>query len=201
MPSSEVAFRIFLILLPGFAAAYLVQLLVVRAKQSDFEKVVESFLFSFLIYITYYLCHPRQPLILPFSSTELRPVIFRTSDLLSLLLIALGYAVLFVLFVNKDAIRYLRSLGFTERTSRSSIWNDVFEGDEQGTSVQVELADGRSVQGIVRFYSDTAEEASVFLVNARWIEGEELVSIDGPGILLTKEAKILSISFLYPPAD
>lgn len=87
----------------------------------------------------------------------------------------------------------------TERTSRSSIWNDVFQFDRESQIVQVELSDGRSLQGVVRFYSDTAEESSVFLSNARWIGTEgEIVEVPGPGVLLTKEAKIVSISFLDP---
>jgi hypothetical protein len=38
VPTSAAALQIFLILLPGFAAAYLVQTLTVRAKQSDCER-------------------------------------------------------------------------------------------------------------------------------------------------------------------
>ena len=99
----------------------------------------------------------------------------------------------------------LRSIGLTERTSRSSIWNDVFQGVETpgvDTTVQVELADGRSVQGFVQFYSDTADECSIFLSTARWIgEDNEIVPIPGPGILLTKNANIVSVSFLDPVED
>ena len=201
MPTSEVAFRIFLVLLPGFAAAYLAQSLTVRAKQTDLEKVIEAFLFSFLIYVTYSLVHPGQGPLLPWSSTGGRPVLFRPRDLLSLLVITVLYASLLILFVEKDGTKYLRKLKVTERTSRSSIWNDVFQGKEQGAIVQVDLADGRSIQGIVRFYSDTAEESSIFLKDARWIAGDEFIPLDGPGILLTKEAKIVTISFLNPGKD
>jgi len=110
-----------------------------------------------------------------------------------------------IVFVNRDGTRLLRKIKLTERTSRSSIWNDVFQGVQQtkdprqGSIVQVELADGRSVQGVVNFYSDTADECSVFLSNARWIgDDNATVDIKGPGILLTKNATIVSISFLDP---
>jgi len=63
----------------------------------------------------------------------------------------------------------------------------------------VELADGRGVQGIVSFYSDTAEEGSIYLSSARWIGIDSvIVEIPGPGILLTKNASIVAISFLDP---
>ena len=53
MPATAVALQILLILLPGFTAAYLVQLLATRAKQTDLEKVIEALLFSFLNYVSY----------------------------------------------------------------------------------------------------------------------------------------------------
>jgi len=63
----------------------------------------------------------------------------------------------------------------------------------------VELADGGGVQGIVSFYSDTAEECSIYLSSARWIGIDSvIVEIPGPGILLTKNASIVAISFLDP---
>ncbi len=199
MPTSEAALRIFLILLPGFAAAYLLQALTVRAKQTDLEKIIEALLLSFLIYVTYAICRPGKPLILAWDATQNSSTQFRTVDLLSLLAITLSYALAFILFVNKDGTILLRRMGITERTSRSSIWNDVFQFNGDPQIVQVELADGRSLQGVVRFYSDTAEESSIYLTDARWIAEEgEGVTISGPGILLTKEAKILSISFLNP---
>jgi len=63
VPTAAAALEIFLILLPGFAAAYLVQILTVRGKQTDLEKIIEALLFSFVIYVTYYLSQGgRQPM-------------------------------------------------------------------------------------------------------------------------------------------
>jgi hypothetical protein len=50
MPTSVIALQILLILLPGFAAAYIVQMLALRGPQTDFDKVIESCLYSVLIY-------------------------------------------------------------------------------------------------------------------------------------------------------
>ena len=201
MPTSEVALRIFLILLPGFAAAYLVQTLTVRAKQTDLEKVIEALLFSFVIYISFYALHPRLDPTLIWGTISSSQG-FHLLDLLTLFGVTLGWAFLLIWFVNKDGTRVLRKWGITERTSRSSVWNDVFQGDPETQIVQVELADGRSVQGIVGFYSDTPDESSIFLRSARWIGSDgEQAEIVGPGILLTKEAKIISISFLDPAGD
>jgi hypothetical protein len=205
MPTSAATFQIFLILLPGFAAAYVVQILTVRAKQTDLDKVIEALLFSFVIYITYYLFHRGQQPLAFLHSQQTETLEFRPGNVIWLAAITLLYAVGMILFVNLDGTRVLRKINLTERTSRSSIWNDVFQGIQQkkdpslGSIVQVELADGRSVQGLVGFYSDTADECSVFLSDARWIGDENtIVPIAGPGILLTKNANIVSISFLDP---
>jgi hypothetical protein len=44
VPTSLVALQIFLILLPGFAAAYVVQQLATRRTRSDLERVIEALL-------------------------------------------------------------------------------------------------------------------------------------------------------------
>ena len=55
MPTSMIAVEILLILLPGFAAAYIVQVLALRGSQTDLDKVIEACLYSFLIYATFVL--------------------------------------------------------------------------------------------------------------------------------------------------
>jgi hypothetical protein len=205
VPTSAAALQVFLILLPGFAAAYLVQMLSVRARQSDLEKIIEALLFSFAIYVSYYISHGGEQPVAFVHSGSADAVQFHPGNISWLVVITLAWAVAMIIFVNRDGTRFLRKIRLTERTSRSSIWNDVFQGIQQkkdpslGLIVQVELADGRSVQGIVNFYSDTAEECSIFLSSARWIgESSAPVEIPGPGILLTKNATIVSISFLDP---
>src|ERR1700742_2828323 len=53
MPSSLVALQIFLILLPGLSAAYVVQALATRRAQSDLERIIEALVFSFIIYVCF----------------------------------------------------------------------------------------------------------------------------------------------------
>jgi hypothetical protein len=88
----------------------------------------------------------------------------------------------------------------TERTTRNSIWNDVFESEAiEGQPIQVELADGRSVLGSLVYYSDVAEDASLYLTQASWVDANgNTVEIPGSGILLTKNSGIRSVSLLNP---
>ena len=53
MPATLLALQVFLILLPGFSAAYAVHALATRRSQSDFERVIEALVFSFIIYVCY----------------------------------------------------------------------------------------------------------------------------------------------------
>lgn len=51
MPEKLEALGVFLVLLPGFRSAYVVQQLCLRRKQSELDKVVEALLFSFLLFL------------------------------------------------------------------------------------------------------------------------------------------------------
>lgn len=211
MPTTVVALQILLILLPGFSAAYIVQLLAIRAKQTDLEKIVEALLFSFLIYVSYGLMrHGNMPVSIAYSAGE--PTLqFHRLSLILLVGVTLFFALAMILYVNKDGARFFRGdvrlfrwIKLTERTSRNSIWNDTFQDVQQtvdpdaGSIVQVQLEDGRSLIGVVSYYSDTAEECSVFLQSAEWVDDDKTVPVLGPGILLTRNAKITSVSFLDP---
>jgi len=88
-----------------------------------------------------------------------------------------------------------------DRTTRNHIWNDIFESEaENDQLLQVELSDGRSVLGYLFYYSDLADDNALYLTEAEWVSSNgEQEPILGPGILLTKNSGIKTISLLYPP--
>ena len=88
-------------------------------------------------------------------------------------------------------------MGLTERTTRNSIWNDILEREAiDNQPVQVELADGRNVLGVLLYYSDSSEEGSVYLTHASWVDSEgKTIPIPGPGILLTSKSGIRCVVF------
>lgn len=199
MPSKVEALGIFLILLPGFTCAYVAQYLSVRRKQTEFDKVVEALLFSVILYV---LTLPMFGNTLPVSwtsSTADRDQYLISIRLSQLLVLALGSGVLGILYaanINHDwMMKLFRRVGVTERTARSTIWNDVFQ--EIGGSVQVGLTGEIKVIGYLRYYSDEAEDSSMFLENAAWIDKDgKTTPITGPGILLTKAVGIEYVLFL-----
>jgi hypothetical protein len=176
--------------------------------------VIEALLFSFVIYLSYvWLNHGQIPFHLaidPESKTE--TILWdrvRLAELASItFVVALALAAylrfdgnrIFRLFdsENPKLLRRLGWLRLTERTTRNSIWNDIFESEADSEQVvQVELEDGRSVLGVLFYYSDLAEDSALYLTQAAWVgvEGEQ-VPIPGQGILLTKNSGIKSISLL-----
>jgi hypothetical protein len=203
MPGTLLALQIFLILLPGFSAAYVVQALAIRRTQSDLERVIEALVFSFVIYVCYIpLNHGKLPFHIqhdPAGKLE-DTVLWEPAQLAWLALVTAAFAVFAVAYIRFDGNRIFRKLNLTERTTRNSIWNDIFEHEAiDDQPVQVELADGRNILGVLLYYSDASEDDSVYLTQASWVgAGGQTVPIPGPGILLTKNSGIRSISLLNP---
>jgi hypothetical protein len=200
MPDKAEALGILLILLPGFASAYLVQLLAARRKQSEFDKVIEALIFSLVLYL----------FTLPFFGYSL-PIAWHSGDvkhpdawqifivwphLLTLAILAVVMGALYAHSINHNWLTApFRWFKISERSARSSVWNDVFS-DLKGI-VQVELSDGRSVIGWIRKYSDEDDADALFLDEAAWIDSDgKEVPIHGPGILLTKNLGIKYVMFL-----
>jgi hypothetical protein len=209
MPSSFEALAILLILLPGFLAAYILQSLATRPKQTDLERVIEALIFSLLIYLVYILTSGTG---LPVSwrlekdaagnPAYTVEAAWRRLTLLTLVLPVLLGIVSAWLVEHDLLLRVLRFCKLTERTSRSSTWIDVMT--EINSVAQVELADGRKVMGWITYYSVDPDDSSLFLEEAAWVSEEnegDLVPIKGPGILLTKEAGIRSVTFLDEPEN
>jgi hypothetical protein len=184
------AVTILVILLPGFLCARIFQWLCVRPEQSEMDKVVEALLFSFLVYVSFMAV---------FGKVQLT-----RKHALWLFLLSVIIAVISSTVWKHDWLgAALRKAHVTNRTSRPSVWNDVF--DNYGGYALVELADGRLVLGWIHYFSDHPP-AALFLRDAAWVTSTgERLQLDGPGILITSECGIKTVSFHYPrisgPAD
>jgi hypothetical protein len=194
------AITVLVILLPGFLAARIKQRLTVNREQSELDKIIEALLYSFLTYIIFTAITHTIPVAL---KTETKGEITRyfvegpdLGRLALLLLIPLFLGIGMSFLANNDLLgRLFRWIRVSRRSWRDSIWSDVFHNF--GGAVQVELADGRSVMGWLKYFSDRPEDSSVFLERAAWVDSDlELVYVAGPGIFLTKESGIRSVAFL-----
>jgi hypothetical protein len=197
MPGKIEALGILLLLLPGFLCAYIAQRLAARRDRTELDKVVQAVIFSFVLYMaTWPFFGYTLPLTWKMQGDGSFQIVVQYPHLLVLFLGSVLLGILYAANINYDwLLTLLRNIHVTERTARSSIWNDTFLS--AGGFVQVDMKDGRRVTGWVRDYSDDASDCAVFLEDAAWIlqDGSEIV-IEGPGILLTKESVIQSVAFL-----
>lgn len=194
------ALAVLIVLLPGFLAARLVQSFANRSKQSDFDKVVEALVYTFVIYLLYSLWGQGLPIdwkvTKDAADVEHYLVEFHSRRLLTIGAIAIGLALLAITDANHDLSgRLLRFLRLSRHTTRPTIWSDSFH--EYGGVVQVELKDGRQVVGWLTRYSSDPQESALFLSRAHWLDDNAgSIPIPGKGILLTKASGITNVMFL-----
>jgi hypothetical protein len=219
MPDKAEALGVLLVLLPGFACAYIVQFIGVRRKkpeydkQTELDKVVEALLFSLALYI---LTLPFFGYTLPISWETPDPnkpgmyhVLFHYSHLATLAGLALVVALLFSAAISHGWLkRAIGWLGVTGPTAYGAAVDDAL--DASGGYVQLGISGGRSLIGWLRQYpdkySEAAEEAFFFLEQAAWIitdrkGNQNLVEIHGPGILLPETTEIEYMIFLSDEVD
>jgi hypothetical protein len=191
MPQGLQTLVALLVLLPGFVSARIVRALSAQGQQSELERITEALIFSFINYVIYIACFGSS---LPIEWSPAFQV--HRWRVLFLLIMACVLGTFWGVVRSKDlAMRLLRAFGITERTSRESIWNDVFS-TISGTA-QVGLKDGRNLIGWIGRYSDSGGERSLFLESASWIaEDGSTVEIGGKGILLTEKSEIEYVMFL-----
>ncbi|MGD0890548.1 MAG: DUF6338 family protein [Terracidiphilus sp.] len=206
MPATLLALQVFLIILPGFTAAYVLQALATRRTQTDLERIVEALVFSFVIYVCYVpLNGGRLPFHIEHDSSGKGDdtVLWEPAQLAWLAGVTLVFTLIAVAYVRFDGNRLFRFVGLTERTTRNSIWNDILEREAiDNQPVQVELSDGRNILGVLLYYSDASEDGSLYLTQASWVDANgQTVPIPGPGILLTRNSGIRCVSLLNPALD
>ncbi len=202
MPQGFQALVALFMLLPGFISARIVRLMTSRSQQTELERVIEALIFSFFTYVIYFLCCGLKSPIewTPVNNSGIFnywPTSIHRWKILLLVFIPMALGLCWGYVQGHDLLsRLLRRLKMTERTSRDSVWNDVFLS-LSGT-VQIGLADGRSVIGWLGRYSDTDNERSLFLERAYWVgaNGEDLIPIPGSGLLLTEKSEIQFVMFL-----
>ena len=156
---------ILLILLPGFLCSGLIQLLCVRPSQTEFDKVREALLYSFIIYVIFLGTYgSAAPVSLDLSekngvqsySVHLQPWPVAYLALISIV-IAFGVGIVVTNDFSGKAFRKIRA---SRRTSRSPCGVIRFTNFRDG--LKWGAGDGRRVVGWLRYYSDEPEPPSLF---------------------------------------
>ncbi len=200
-PTTFQGIQILLVLLPGFFTARIVAALTVRPNQTDLDKLIEALFYSFFVYFICVAFIRVNPLVIDVKASAKSAILDINVDSLRTFVSwafvvagSLGLAISY-LSTNDLLTGLLRAIKVTKRSSRISVWSDVFHDLDE--FVLVEFTDGRRVRGWPRMFSDTPEEGSLFLEKASWIlDDETVVEIHGAGMLITKSLGIQRVSFI-----
>lgn len=174
---------LFAYLLPGFLAAWVLYGLTSDPKPSQFERVIQALIFTFVVNA---LTPVFQSVMLwtgvhLFALTAWTDV---TKDL-SRILLALLLGALLAYGTNKDALhRFLRDRGLTTRTSYPSEWFGVLANTV--AFVVLQLNDGRRLYGWPKEWPIEADKGHFYIMEPSWIkdDGTQLDLLSVHGILI-----------------
>jgi hypothetical protein len=195
------ALVVLFILLPGFIANTIINSLTPRKKQNNLSVVVESFIFSFLIYLLALIIVPSfvdNALVIPASQSEVKSYASKILPLTIFLVVSAVFLSIFWAFIqNNDLLHIiLRKLHITRSTSRSSVWLDSF-CEMKGRHVILTLDNGTRIMGYPQIYSNDPQEESILILHPQWIDPKGIyTSLKVDSILITKNDKIRRIEFM-----
>jgi hypothetical protein len=177
LPSDAIELLAFL--LPGFAAAWIFYGLTSHPKPSQFERVVQALIFTFVIQAFLPLL---RVLFLKLGEAVTLGHWGKESELFGSLFLALVLGGLVAYCTNNDSFhRKLRSLGFTSRTSHPSEWFCAFT--ENITYVILHLKDGRRLYGWPKEWPIDPDKGQFYIQVPSWIDAEantiDLPQLDG----------------------
>jgi hypothetical protein len=206
VPESFAAIYALLMLLPGFVSAFAERALAYEREPTGPLLIGKALMYSAITYVLFSLT--RLPLIAwtVRAASPGKASIPITPDPWPMLLL-LAIAVLVgvaagALKTNDWHMKVARALRFTKRTSRSSLWLDLFQDirgarSPHSTYVTVTLRDGRRLYGWPEYFADDFTDGPVlFITQAAWVRdsdsGEERVPLPGSrGILLRGDHIVL----------
>src|SRR5690606_8331182 len=173
------AIKLLTYLLPGFTAAWIFYGLTSHQKPSQFERVVQALIFTFVVQV---LLQPMKWLLLSVGGVLPLAPWGKSAELFISLILALLLGGLVAYFTNNDAFhKLLRRWGFTSRTSHPSEWFCAFT--DHLTYVILHLRDGRRLYGWPKEWPIDPQQGQFYIQVPSWIDDEgnaiDLPQLDG----------------------
>lgn len=186
-------------LLPGFLAAWVLYGLTSDPKPSQFERVVQALIFTFLVHA---LLPPLQWTLQWIGSHlgALRPWDDISRDIARLSL-ALFLGIVLVVYTNTDALHsWLRERGLTTRTAYPSEWFSVFS--RTVTYVILHLQDERRLYGWPKEWPNEPDKGHFYIMFPSWIN-DDGTQLELPGVqgLLVLSKDVKWVEFVGQPQE
>jgi hypothetical protein len=173
-------------MLPGFLSAWVFYGFTSHPKPSQFERVVQALIFTFIVQIVSSLV---EELLSGWSlwQESLRPATH--------LLIAFLVGLVAAYSVNTDKLHAVaRRLGLTRRTSHVSEWFSTFS--EKATYVTLHLKDDRRIYGWPREWPSHPEKGHIRLQQVSWVHGESELHLAGVDTVLIDAHDVRWVEFM-----
>jgi hypothetical protein len=187
--------EVLIFLLPGFLAAWVFYGLTSHPKPGQFERVVQALIFTFIIRV---LLTPIEAMAIHLGKAVPSA---EWNELAASMLLALALGSLLAYLTNTDRVhKWLRTWGFTARTSHPSEWFCVFS--EKVAFVILHLKDGRRLYGWPKEWPIEPYRGQFYIMLPSWVL-EDGTQIDLPqidGVLMPAE-DVKWVEFLRPLED
>ncbi|MDO8272712.1 MAG: DUF6338 family protein [Gammaproteobacteria bacterium] len=180
-------------LLPGFLAAWIFYGLTSHPKPSQFERMIQALIFTFIVQV---LTYPLSWILLAIGNYIQIRAWDETSEAVAALVLACILGITIAYYANNDkAHRYFRRIGFTTRTSHPSEWYYVFA--EKVTFVILHLNDGRRLYGWPKEWPIESGKGQFYIMAPSWIDedGKEL-PLPGVGGILMPASEVRWVEFI-----
>ncbi|MFQ6116061.1 MAG: DUF6338 family protein [bacterium] len=212
MPTTVLALKIFLLLLPGFLSIKVSERLTLHKEKTTLQYVIDAFAFSLIIAFLYLLATS----IFPNKLVPLDAITFKEKDISFGGFNAFSFFVLIALAVivggchgvvaEKGWVKNLLSGGpegkrwqLTRRSGRVNIWTTVFY-EYTNSWLRVYMEDGAVIEGWCRYFSDSAEKFELLLeeviIYREQMSDAEAFKDYKRQILLTNPKSVTMIEFL-----
>jgi hypothetical protein len=168
-------------LLPGLLAAWVFFGLTSHVKPSQFERVIQALIFTFLVQVILPLFHW---VVITLGKVLVLGSWDKTAETISSAAIAVIVGAAVAYLTNTDSLhRWLRSKGFSTRTAHPSEWHNTFSEYQQ--YVILHLTDDRRLAGWPRFWPSDSDKGHFFIIQPSWILDNEEQGLDGlEGVLV-----------------
>lgn len=188
-----------MLLMPGFLSLKIYDLFRNSESKDNIDRLTEGLIYNLLIYVFVEYVYGWSP---AFEYKKVNDVYaYVMSHDKHLISITICVSIIFPLvwgFIthNDCHMKLLRRFALTNKTSRKTAWDDVFNNEVRFLSLH--LKDERILVGWPTYFSNNPDEGFIYLTQVAWVEDGKYIEINSHGILFHKE-QIDFIVFMHHP--
>lgn len=183
---------LFVYLLPGFLTAWVLYGLTSQTKPSQFERVVQALIFTFIIQSLLPLV---QSICLAAGEIYFVRAWDKASEQIATFLLALLLGILLAYYTNTDSLHvWLRNKGLTTRTSYPSEWFGVFS--QRVRYVVLHFNDERRLYGWPKEWPNESDKGHFYVMQPMWLSDDEKIELPGIDGLLVSAKDVKWVEFM-----